>query len=420
MMAQQAGVKSSLHHKPGRRPVLVFFAVLAVIIGAAIAAGIVPRLSRQKGLLAASQAVSERKPVVTATPARFASSKDVIDLPGDMQAMIETPIFARADGYLKKRYVDLGDHVAAGQPMADIETPELDQQISQARASLAQSQSTIKELEADLALTRANLNLARVTRDRWQTLVERGVMSRQDGDEKQADFAVKEAQAQKAEATLHTAQDTIHASDANLKRLEELKSFARVTAPHNGIVTSRLVDIGTLINSGNGGASKEMFRVASIQPMRIFVNVPQAYVAAVQPGQRAELRVAERPGKVFSARINRISNALDPNSRAMLAILLTPNEDSTLLPGMYAQVRFVAANARPALRIPGDALILGKNGPRVAVVGADHIVHFRNVEVGQDFGSEVEIIKGLSSSEMVISNPTDAVHENTSVDIRTP
>ncbi len=404
--------------KPARRPVIVFLAVLATVVCAGIVAGLMPRLSRQKGLLAAAGEVTARKPVVIASAAHFAATKDTIELPGDLQAMIDSPIFARADGYLKKRFVDLGDHVTAGQPMAEIETPELDQQISQARAALAQNRAGIRELEADVSLARANLNLARVTRDRWVTLVEQGVISKQNGDEKQADFAVKEAQTQKAEAGLLTAQETIRASEASVRRLEELKSFAVVTAPFEGVVTSRLVDVGVLINAGNGGASREMFRVAKLQPMRIFVNVPQSNVAAIQPGQLAELRVAERPGRVYPARVNRISHALDPSSRAMLAVLLTPNEDSTLLPGMYTQIRFAPTSARPSLRIPGDALILGKTGPRVAVVGPDDVVHFKSIEIAQDLGSEVEIAKGLAPGDMVISNPTDAVQENAVVEVR--
>jgi RND family efflux transporter MFP subunit len=404
--------------KPARRPVIVFLAVLATIVAGGIIAGLLPRLTRQKGLLAASRELTDRKPVVIATAAHFAASKDTIELPGDLLAMIDSPIFARADGYLKKRLVDLGDHVAAGQPMAEIETPELDQQISQARAALAQARATIRELEADVALSRANLNLARVTQERWNKLVEQGVISKQNGDEKQADFAVKEAQTQKAEAGLLTAQETIRASEASVRRLEEMKSFAIVTAPFDGIVTSRLVDVGVLINAGNGGTSREMFRVAKLQPMRIFVNIPQASVSVIQPGQLAELRVAERPGRVYPARVNRISHALDPNSRSMLAVLLTPNEDSTLLPGMYTQVRFAPTAARPSLRIPGDALILGKTGARVAVVGPDHTVHFRAVEIAQDLGAEVEIAKGLNPGDMGISNPTDAIQENVAVEVR--
>jgi len=404
--------------KAGRRPILVFFAVLAMVIAVAIVGGLLPRLSRQKGLLAASESLAAHKPVVIASPVHLAAAKDTIDLPGDLQAMIESPIFARADGFIRSRLVDIGDRVKGGQLMAEIETPELDQQIGMARATLAQSESSLKELQADITLSKANLNLAKATLDRWQRLADKGVVSRQERDERQADFAVKQAQTEKAEATLATAHDTIHGNESNLARLEQLKAFSHVSAPFDGIVTARNVDVGTLINAGNGGASREMFRVARIQPLRIFVNVPQTYVEEMRNGQTAELRVQERPGQVFPARVTNISNSLDANSRSMLVILETPNPGAALFPGMYAQVRFAGSRPRPTLRVPGDTVLMDKNGARVAVVGADHVVHFRSITIGQDLGSEIEVISGVAAGELVISNPTDAVQENAVVDVR--
>ena len=404
--------------KPGMRPLLTFFAVLACIVAATIVAGLLPRLTHQKGMLAASEIVREQKPIVIASPARLAPSKDSIDLPGDLQAMVESPIFARADGYLKSRKVDIGDRVKAGQLMAEIETPELDQQIAQSRATLAQSQAALKELDADITLSRANLNLSQVTLDRWAHLSTKGAVAKQDLDQKQADFDVKKAQTERAVASLATAQETVHASDANVKRLEEMKGFASVAAPFDGIVTARNVDIGTLINAGNAGVSKEMFRVARITPLRIFVNVPQTYVEEIHNGQTAELRVQERPGQIFPARITNISNSLDATSRAMLVILETPNPTGALYPGMYAQVLFAAAKSKPRLRVPGDTVMLTPNGPRLAVVGADHVVHFRNVTLGEDLGSEVEILSGLQPGELVVSNPSDSVQEGVSVEVR--
>ncbi len=414
MMAQQTGAGPGRRPRAGRRPVVVFFVLVGLVVAIAISAGVLPRLARQKSLLAASAEVAARKPVVIATAARLESSKDVIELPGDLQAMIESPIFSRADGYMKTRLVDIGSRVKTGEVMAEIETPELDQQISQARATLAQAQSNQKELQADISLARANLDLARVTAERWNHLLTKGVVPKQEVDQHNADLEVKQAQVEHAEASLATAQDTIRASRANLDRLGELKSFARVTAPFDGVVTARNVDIGTLINAG----TKEMFRVARIDPLRIFVQVPQAYVESIHQGQQAALRVDERRGQVFPARVTNISHSLDTNSRAMLVILETPNPGGTLFPGMYAQVQFSAANARPMLLIPGDTLQTVKTGPRVAVVGPDHVVHFRQVTIGQDLGSDVEIASGLAPGDLVISNPSDAVQEGTVVDVR--
>jgi RND family efflux transporter MFP subunit len=404
--------------KPGVRPLLIFFAALACVVGAAIAVGILPRLTHQKAMLAASEKSAQQRPVVIASPAHLTLSKDGIDLPGDLQALIESPIFARADGFMKTRLVDLGDRVKTGQLMAEIETPELDQQITQARASLAQSQAALKELQADIELSRANLNLSKVTLERWDHLATKGAVSKQEHDEKRADYDVKKAQTDRAEASLATAQETVHASEANLKRLQEMKGFANVTAPFDGIITERLIDVGTLINSGNDGISKEMFRVAKLAPLRIFVNVPQTYVQDIHPGQTAELRVQELSNQVFPAQVVRISNSLDMASRAMLAILMTPNTAGTLYPGMYVQVHFAAGKGKPLLRVPGDTVMLTKNGPRIAIVGADGIVHFRPVKLGEDLGSEVEIVSGLREGELVISNPADAVQDGAAVDVR--
>jgi RND family efflux transporter MFP subunit len=414
MIAQQPSLEPAKAPRTGMRPILVFFVVLTVIVAVAIVAGLMPRLGRQKGLLAAAQEVAERKPVVMVTPAHLGATKDTVDLPADLVAMIETPIFSRVDGYLKTKIVDLGWHVTAGQPMAEIETPELDQQIDQARATVEQTQATLKELQADIELARANLELARVTHERWQRLQEQGVVSKQDADTRRADLSVKDATLQKAEAALATARNTIAVNRAALRRLEETKGFAHVTAPFEGVVTERLTDVGTLITAG----SKEMFKVARLDPMRIFVNVPQAHVAAVSQGQAAELHVQELPGRVFQAKVTGISHALDTGSRAELIVLQTANPDGALLPGMYATVRLASGRGAGLLRVPGDALMLGKTGARVAVVGAGNVVHFRNVTMGQDLGQEVEVTSGLAPGELVISNPTDTVTEGAVVEVR--
>ena len=404
--------------KPGRAGLLVFFGLLSAAVVAGVIAGALPRLTRQHMLAAAAQEVRERLPLVTVTPARQATGKSAIELPGDLVALVEAPIFARADGFVKRRLVDLGYNVTGGQLMAELETPELDQQISQARATLAQSQATINELEAALELAHANQKIARLTADRWKELTAGGIFSRQDADEKDAALAMRVAETRRAEAALTTARETIRANEANLKRLEQLKGFAQVTAPFDGVVTSRTTDVGTLINSGNGGPSKEMFRVAQIDVIRVFVNVPQANVSAIQPGQAAEVRVQERPGMLFPARVTSIANSLDTNSRSMLAICRLENPKHLLFPGMFAQVRFSAPGERAALVIPGDAVMMSRSGPRVALVGEDKIVHFRNIVIGTDLGAEVEVASGLSPGDMVISNPTDAITDGARVEAR--
>jgi RND family efflux transporter MFP subunit len=197
-----------------------------------------------------------------------------------------------------------------------------------------------------------------------------------------------------------------------------MKSFAHVTAPFDGIVTARLMDVGTLVNSGNGGANHEIFRVADVNVMRVFVNVPQTSVAAIHDGQTAELRVQELPGKVFKAVVAHTTHEVDPATRSMLAVLRTPNPGHVLLPGMYAQVRFATSRPVSTLLIPGDALVNGTKGTRVATIGSDRRVHFKSVHVGNDFGNEIEVLDGLAPDELVVMNPTDAVRDGVEVDAK--
>jgi RND family efflux transporter MFP subunit len=402
----------------GVRPLLTFFAVLAILIAAGMIAGLLPRLRREKTLQNVAQTETTERLVVNVAAARLASPKSTLDLPGDIYALIESPIFPRTDGYLSQRNVDIGDVVKTGQIMAEIETPELDQQLQQARATLSNSQSTLKELEANITLAQANVNMAQTTFQRWKALQAKGAIAKQDFDEKDADFQVKQATLEAAKARLSSARDTVAANEFNIRRLEQTKLFAHVTAPFDGIVTYRVMDVGTLVNAGNGGANHEIFRVADINTIRIFVNVPQTWVGAIHDGQTAEVRVQELPGKIFSAVVAHSTHEVDTTSRSMLAVLRTPNPAHLLLPGMYAQVRFATSRPVSTLLIPGDALLNGTQGTRVATVGSDGKVHFKDVRVGNDFGNEIEILDGLSPETQVIMNPTDSVREGVDVETR--
>jgi RND family efflux transporter MFP subunit len=397
------------------RPLLTFFAILLLIVICAVVAGVLPRLRREQGLQAEVFAAHEQLPIVNVVAAHQAPASTPLELPGDLQAMIESPIFARAEGYLTRRYVDIGDRVKKGQPMADIETPEIDQQIQEARAALANAQSSLKEMEASLTLAAANLKLSQKTQQRWHLLESEGVTSHQEADEKSADTEVRSAQVDVARAKITSARAQINATEANLRRLLEMKSFGHVTAPFDGMITSRTVDVGTLI-----GSAREMFRIAQVDVMRIFVNVPQAYIGSIHTGQKAEVRVQELPGQVFSANISRFTNEVDTTSRAMLAVLEVPNPRHILMPGMYAQVTFATTRPLTGVLIPGDALVLGSQGTRVAVAGPDGRVHFRKVKVGNDTGTEVEILTGLQAGDPVILNPGDTIREGVNVEVHKP
>ncbi len=399
------------------RPLMTFLLVVAVIIVSAIVAGLLPRLRRGQALQAAVDVGREQRPIVNVAVVKRAASNAPLDLPGDLQAIVESPIFARVDGYLSKRNVDIGDHVKTGQVLAEIETPELDQQIQQAQATLSNSQSSLKEFEAEMALAQANLNLSQKTFDRWQALEKRGAISHQDADDKGADLEVRKAQLEAARAKIGSARDLITANEASLGRLRQMKQFSHVSAPFDGIITYRVVDVGTLINSGNSGATHEIFRVADTSIIRIFVNVPQTYVAEIRDGQKAELRVQELPGQVFQPTVAHSTHEVDMGSRSMLAILRVPNPKGVLLPGMYAQVRFASIRSGTSLLIPGDALVFGSKGTRVAVVDPDNTVHFREIHVGNDYGGEIEVVSGVSEGDLVVMNPTDAVREGVSVEV---
>ena len=412
--------RSGPRRPAGGRRLVGLFLLLAAVVVAAIVFGLRPRLAREKALAAAAEAAEEKPPAVNVALVRRSPAKSELELPGDLQGYLESPIFARADGYIRRRLVDYGDHVRAGQLLAEIETPELDQQLIQARASVAQAQAALRQYEAALVQANANLKLAEVTLARWKRLTDRGVFSKQEGDTKQADFEVRQAEVASAQANINAAQKAVEASEANLRRLEELKSFSRVTAPYYGVITSRNMDVGTLVNAGNSGPNREIFRIAQIDRVRIFVNVPQTYASLVRNGQHAELRVQELPGQVFAAIVTRSANSVDQNSRTMLAILETPNPRGVLLPGMYTQVKFSFPGNRSALLVPGDSLMLGREGPRLAVAGEDHIVHMRLIHIAHDYGAELEVDSGVAEGDMVIMNPNDQVRENARVEIRAP
>lgn len=398
-----------------------FFTVLA-LIGVALGVAIVYELSQRRtedrALAATAVEDVDRAPTVNVGRVRTGPSASTVELPCQTVAMVETPIYARADGYLKQRPVDIGDRVKKGQLLLEIETPELDQQIDQARATLAQSRASLQQLRAALVAAESNLKLAQVTADRWQKLTDQGVFAKQDLDEKIAALELGKANVKSAQENITAAESTIAANDASLKRLENLKSFDRLVAPYDGVITARSLnsDPGTLITAGNTTASREIMRVAQINVLRVFVSIPQTYAALIREGLPAELRVDELPGRVFRTKVGGITHEVDTNSRTMLAVLLVQNPKEELLPGMYAKATFSLPNAVSVLRLPADALQLPSSGPQVAVVGADRKVHFHKITLGRDYGAEIEVNSGLNAGDMVVLNPTDAIHEGVTVE----
>ena len=399
--------------KPRRRGLLAACAV-GIPLLALLIAGYLPKRRRQAALEAAARNQKSSLPVVNAARVTRAPAQADLLLPGNVQAFTDSPLYARADGYLGRRYVDIGDRVRAGQVLAEIETPELDEQVRQARASLLQAEAALAQAEANLTQAQATERLAKVTAERWSVLVSRGVLARQDGDQKQADYEVAVATRKAQEANVNAAKNSIGAAEASLRRLVELQGFKRITAPFSGLVTARNVDRGALIASGSA-SGKELFHVAQINVVRIFINVPQSSAGFVRPGQAADVTVQQLAGKVFSGKVTRTADSLDPSSRTLLTEVDVRNPDYALLPGMYADVKLVNVRNEPPLLVPGDALVTRADGIQVALVADGNRVHFQKVNVGRDLGTETEILSGLKAGELVIINPTDRVREGIGV-----
>jgi RND family efflux transporter MFP subunit len=393
---------------------------LALLIGLVVFAGLFalgyfPRKHREGITLAAADQERTSLPVVTVARVERAKTNSVLQLPGNVQAIGETPVYARAEGYITKRHVDIGDRVTKGQVLVEIEAPEIEQQLRQAKARVAQTQASLKQAQANLMQSAANLKLAEQTVKRWSDLVKNGILSKQEGDEKQAILEARQADQHSAQANIGVAEENIRAAEAEVRRLEEVKGFEKVTAPFDGVITVRNCAVGNLITPSAIASGRELFRLADNSRLRVFVNVPEVFVPAIRVGQVAELSLQEYPGRVFRGSVARLANALDNTSRTMVTEIQVVNEKNALLPGMFAQVRMTNVRRDPPLVIPGDTLLGRTEGPMVAIVQAGDSVHFQKIEVGRDYGAQVEVLHGLNGSETLIVNPGDEIREGTKV-----
>lgn len=357
-------------------------ALILVVIGAVV--GLVPRW-RQRTLLRAEtrELAIPSVAVVCAEPAKASVG---LNLPAEVKPFLDAPIYARSSGYLTNWFVDIGGLVKEGDPLAEIDAPELRQELVRSRAELVQAQ--------------AALALAKITADRWTELLKTASVSEQEAAEKKADFELKSA--------------NVAAAQANVRRLEELQSFSHVRAPFAGTITARGTDIGQLIVAGSG---KELFHLTQTTTLRVFVHVPQMAAHSVMPGQMAELTVPELPGRVFSAKVVRTSGAMSADSRTLLAELQVDNSKNEILAGTYAQVRFPESNLDPALTLPSNTLIFRSEGTQVGVVGSYGKVELHKVTLGRDFGATVEILDGVTRQDKVILNPSDSLISGATVQV---
>lgn len=354
--------------------------IVAIVALALVVWGIFSRHQAMAALNQQAQTASVTN-VLAAKPNIGASTED-LTLPGNIQAYSDAPIYARTSGYMKRWYVDIGTTVKAGQLLAEIDTPEVEQQVDQGKA--------------DLRNAEANNQLAQSTAERWKGLVATNSVSKQDADVKISDAASKLA--------------ALGSARANLKRLNELQGFRRIVAPFDGVITARNTDIGQLIDAGSStGTARELFHIAAIDKLRIFVQVPQSFAGTMKPGLEADLVVTERPGQHYPAKVVRTADAIDPTTRTLLVELAYDNSKRDLLAGGYTAVHFKVETPAGVLRLPANALLFQSAGMVTAVIGTDNKVTLTPITMGHDFGKEVEVLSGIGADQTVVINPPDSL-----------
>ncbi len=366
---------------------LVFFVIVVVlvVVGALVMLG---RRSQFQALAKDTEALAVPT-VAVIHPTSEGTGEDLV-LPGTLQAYVESAIYARTNGYLRKWYHDIGSRVNKGDLLADIDTPEVDQQLLQARA--------------DLNTAQANEHLSQITETRYSELLKTDGVSKQEVDNATGDLAAKRAIVQSAEA--------------NVRRLEELKSFQKVFAPFSGVVTQRNVDIGTLINAGNGGTSQQLFYLAQTDPIRVYVNVPEAYAPSIHHGLGAYLELAQYPGEKFQGEVVRTAEAIDLATRTLLTEVDVPNKGGLLLPGGYAQVHLQVHLQSERLQVPVNALLFRSEGLRAVVIDANHRVRLQALDIGRDYGTSLEVLNGLKAEDWIVLNPPDSIENGEEVHVQ--
>lgn len=384
----QRDIRPLTRSRPEPRTLRRLGALMAVAMIGSAAWGISSRLHAASDLRAATEAASIPTVAVT-TPSATPASMGLV-LPGTVSPYVDAPIYARINGYLKTWFVDIGAKVKRGQVLAEIDAPEVTQQLRQA--------------EADMATAKANQAIAASTAKRWQTLLATDSVTRQETDEKVADAKAKDA--------------IVASAQANVSRLRETLAFAKVTAPFDGIISARKTDVGALINAGSG-QGVELFHMVDRSILRVYVQVPQTYAAVVKPGQTAELKFVEFPGRTFPAKLTRTADAIDPASRTLLVELQVDNSKGELFTGGYTEVHFTLPSPSSVFRLPVNVLLFRGDGVKVAKLGADGKAHIAPVTIARDLGREVEISTGLSPDDKIILSPPDSLVEGEEVRVAT-
>jgi multidrug efflux system membrane fusion protein len=374
---------------PGRA--LLYVGVVVVLL---LAAGVVAMLTRShEGRVLADETQRDAVPVVDVVSPKAEKPDEELILPGTLQAYVESPIYARTNGYLLRWYKDIGSHIKKGELLADIDTPEVDEELMQAKAARRQ--------------VVAAMDLAKINADRYQALRKTDSVSQEEADTQSSGYDQAKA--------------NLGAADANVNRLNDLEGFKHVYAPFDGVLTRRTVDPGALINSGNAGAAgRELFDVARTDPLRVYVSVPQAYSPAIKVGMNAVVTLQEFPGQKFTGTVVRTADSIDLATRTLLTEVDVPNPDGKLLPGSFGEVHFQPHINVNKVTVPVNAMLFRREGPQVAVVGSDGKVQLRTISIGRDYGTSLEVVGGVGVNDRIIVNPSDSIEDGEQVNVAPP
>ncbi len=394
--------------------------VMAVVLLLALAAlswtGYKPWKERQNRLYASTKVEVEREPVVSVVGVTRAPATSELVLPSAISAVLETPIYARAEGYITKIYADIGDRVKEGQVLIDVDTPELDEQLRQSRYRYNQFKASSGSTMANLVQAKANLKLAEVVLKRTKQLVEQGIHSPQELDDKQAAYDVSVAATASAQAAVESAEEGKKAVNSDIERLISQTQFKKVVAPFSGVITVRNCAVGNLVSgSASANTGPGLYRIADPRVLRVFIAVPQTNAPSIQPGMAADLEVTEFPGRVFHGAVARTANSLDPASRTLRTEVRIDNKDWTILPGMYGNVHLKVPNPGTTWIVPGDTTIARPDGIFVAVVEPNRRIRMQKLTVSRDMGRELEVVQGLRGGERLVVNPSDEIRDGMEV-----
>jgi RND family efflux transporter MFP subunit len=387
----QAPAKSSPQQERKEQGRSSLFVVLVVVVILLLVAGgftLLQRRSQYKALAKETETLAV--PTVSVIHPIAASDSEDLVLPSTLQAYVESPIYARTSGYLKKWYHDIGTRVRKGELLADIDAPEIDQQLAQSRA--------------DLGTAQANQNLSQITASRYEGLLKSDSVSKQEADNAAGDLAARRANTQSAEA--------------NVRRLQETAGFEHIYAPFSGVITRRNVDLGNLVNAGNGGSAQELFALAQTDPIRVFVNVPENYAPSIHKGLAAYLELAQYPGQKFQGTVARTADSIDLNTRTLLTEVDVPNKTGQLLPGGYAQVHLEVKVTAARMQVPVNALLFRSEGLRAVVIDDNHKTHLQPLTIGRDYGTTLEVLQGLKATDWIVLNPADSLDDAMQVNVK--